>query len=56
MPNTNYAVIATPVNASYVDWNANVNAVTDASTFSITTAHGTSVGDIGRSVYVVVFG
>jgi hypothetical protein len=56
MPSATYAVIATPLNVSYVDWNANVRVITDATSFGITTAHGTSIADIGGSVYVVVFG
>jgi hypothetical protein len=57
MPNATYAVIATPQNVGYVDWNVNLfNSALTTTGFSITTAHGTSTGDVGGIVSVVVFG
>jgi hypothetical protein len=57
MPDANYAVVATPQNVGYVDWTANLfNSALTTTGFSITTAHGTSVADIGGNVSVMVIG
>ena len=57
MPDANYAVVATPQNVGYVDWTANLfNSALTTTGFSITTAHGSLVADIGGNVSVIVIG